>query len=78
VLPLERQHRLRGEAQCVGDSDADAPVADVESEIAGDGRAFQSATPVIPRLWLPAYSLQRRKCRSWFLCPLEAPSSGYR
>lgn len=47
VLPLERQHRLGCETQCVGDGDADAPVADIESEITGNGRAFQSSTPAL-------------------------------
>ena len=32
--PLESQHRLRRQAQFVGHGDADAPVAEVESEIA--------------------------------------------
>jgi len=30
--PLKRQHRLGGEAQLVGDGDADAAVADVQAE----------------------------------------------
>jgi hypothetical protein len=36
ATPLQGQHRLGGKAQLVGDSDADAAVADVETEIAGN------------------------------------------
>ena len=43
---LEREHRLRREAQLVGDGHADASVADVEAEIAGFGfQLFCSQKP---------------------------------
>jgi hypothetical protein len=37
ATPFQGEDWLGGEAEFVGDSDADAAVADVESEIAGDG-----------------------------------------
>jgi hypothetical protein len=42
VPPLQRQNRLRGQAQLVRDSYADAAVADVEAEIAN---SFQLLAP---------------------------------
>jgi hypothetical protein len=45
VTPLECQHRLRSKSQLVGHGDPDAPVADVEAEIAGLWGRFQLATP---------------------------------
>ena len=40
VLPLQRQNRLRGQAQLVRDGYADAAVADVEAEIANSFQLF--------------------------------------
>lgn len=37
ATPLEGEDRLSGKAQLVGNSDPDAAIADVETEIAGDG-----------------------------------------
>jgi len=42
VFALQRQNRLRGQAQFVGDSYADAAVADIEAEIAN---SFQLLAP---------------------------------
>jgi hypothetical protein len=42
VPPLQRQNRLRGQAQLVRDGDTDAAVADVEAEITN---GFQILTP---------------------------------
>jgi hypothetical protein len=67
ALAFQRENRLRGQAQRIRDRNPDAPVADVESEIAGFGSGFQRAAPAISRLggsetrrlWLPAYSFRR-------------------
>ena len=45
VPPLQRQHRLRGQAQLVGDSHADAAVANVEGEVARMLVGFQLKAP---------------------------------
>jgi hypothetical protein len=42
VTPLQGKDRLRGEAELVGDGDADAFGANVESELAGVGGGFQN------------------------------------
>jgi hypothetical protein len=42
VLPLQRQNRLRRQAQLVRDSHADAAIADVEAEITN---SFQRMAP---------------------------------
>jgi hypothetical protein len=50
VPPLQRQHRLRGQAQLVRHSHADAAVADIETEIANSFQRFA------PGVKLPALS----------------------
>ena len=45
MLALQRQNRLRGKAQFVGDSYADAAIADVEAEIAKMRYSFQLSAP---------------------------------
>jgi hypothetical protein len=45
VPPLQRQHRLRRQAQLVRDRYADAAVADIEAEIAGMKGGFQLLAP---------------------------------
>jgi len=47
VMPLQRQHRLRGQAQFVRDGNTDAAVADVEAKIAGMGGRFQLPAPCL-------------------------------
>jgi len=44
VPPLQRQHRLRRQAQLVRDSYADAAVADVEAEITNSFQLFAPAS----------------------------------
>jgi hypothetical protein len=45
IPPLQRQHRLRRQAQLVRHSHADAAVADVEAEIARMSDSFQLLAP---------------------------------
>jgi hypothetical protein len=50
VTPFQREDRLGGQAQLVGDGYPDAAVADVQAEMAGGG--FQL---LAPQVYLPAY-----------------------
>lgn len=45
AFPPECQHRLGCEAELIGHSNPDAAVADVKTEIAGDGGGFQRVAP---------------------------------
>lgn len=46
AAPLQGEHGLGGEPQFVGDGDADAAVADIETEKTGLGGGFQGFTPI--------------------------------
>jgi hypothetical protein len=46
VVALQREDRLGRDSQFIGDSHADAAIANVEGEVAGMSRGFQFQTPV--------------------------------
>jgi hypothetical protein len=54
AFAFQREHRLRGQAQCIRNRNPDAPVADVESEIAGFEGCFQCAAPALQLITLKA------------------------
>jgi hypothetical protein len=62
ALPLQRQHRLRRQAQLVRDGHADAAVADVEAEIAD---SFQLLAPSLTAVSHPFHKI----CCTWNLNP---------